>query len=192
MGLYDGNRYKSGATVIRMLIDVVSKNGNLLLSIPVKGNGTFTFKAFSIAEPSYSGEVEKVTLLGGGDVEFTHGINGLTIKVPNTKPNDIAPVFRITFKADNLSAYELLQDLIQAVDAASEEEAVAAREALMSAYRSFLNDGVNKGGAFSGIIEANLQPPFGRRTLATGGTQEISNLKSTISPVGVLAIPSKV
>jgi len=74
-----------------------------------------------------------VTLLGGGDVEFTHGINGLTIKVPNTKPNDIAPVFRITFKADNRSAYELLQDLIQAVDAASEEEAVAAREALMSA-----------------------------------------------------------
>ena len=178
-GVYNGNRYKSGATVIRMLIDVVAKNGNLLLSIPVRGNGTiddkerrvladikawldingegiygtrmwktfgegplaeaanpmnaqgfnegqaysardvryvtkdgavyatimawpatgdFTFKAFSTAEPSYSGEVEKVTLLGGGDVEFTHGVNGLTIKVPNTKPNDIAPVFRITFK----------------------------------------------------------------------------------------------
>ena len=138
-GVYNGNRYKSSATVIRMLIDVVAKNGNLLLSIPVRGNGTanprnaqgfnegqaysardvryvtkdgavyatimawpatgdFTFKAFSTAEPSYSGEVEKVTLLGGGDVEFTHGVNGLTIKVPNTKPNDIAPVFRITFK----------------------------------------------------------------------------------------------
>jgi len=180
-GVYDGNRYKSGATVIRMLIDVVSKNGNLLLSVPVKGDGTiddkerkvladikawlevngesiygtrmwktfgegplaeaanpmnaqgfnegqaysaqdvryvtkdgavyatimawpaagdFTFKAFSIAESSYSGEVEKVTLLGSGDVEFTHAIDGLTVKVPDTRPNAIAPVFRITFKAD--------------------------------------------------------------------------------------------
>lgn len=278
-GVYNNNGYKSGATVIRMLIDVVSKNGNLLLSIPVKGNGTiddkerkvladikawmdinsesiygtrmwktfgegplaeaanpmnaqgfnegqaysaqdvryvtkddavyatimawptagdFTFKAFSIAESSYSGEVEKVTLLGGGDVEFTHGINGLTIKVPDTKPNAIAPVFRITFKADNRSAYELLQDLIKAVDAASEsattqvqayntgklspakleqlreavsnakaitatasdDEASVAREVLMAAYRSFLNDGVNKGGAFSGVIEANLTTEY--------------------------------
>ena len=276
---YNNNRYKSGATVIRMLIDVVSKNGNLLLSIPVKGNGSiddkerkvladikawmdinsesiygtrmwktfgegplaeaanpmnaqgfnegqaysaqdvryvekkgtvyatimawpaageFTFKAFSIAESSYSGEVEKVTLLGGGNVEFTHGINGLTIKVPNTKPNDIAPVFRITFKAENRSAYELLQDLIHAVESAaseaatkampyntgklnpaklqqlkdaaakaktvtsasSENDVVAAREALMSAYRSFLNDGMNKGGAFSGVVEANLTKQY--------------------------------
>lgn len=38
--VYDQNRYKSAATVIRMLVDVVSKNGNLLLSIPVKGDGT--------------------------------------------------------------------------------------------------------------------------------------------------------
>ncbi|MFT7772202.1 alpha-L-fucosidase [Roseateles sp.] len=31
--------YKSAETVIRMLIDVVSKNGNLLLNVPVKGDG---------------------------------------------------------------------------------------------------------------------------------------------------------
>lgn len=67
-------------------------------------------KAFSIAEPSYSGEVDKVTLLGGGDVEFTHGIDGLTIQVPTTKPNSIAPVFRITFKEDDRTAYELLSE----------------------------------------------------------------------------------
>ncbi|WP_044110336.1 alpha-L-fucosidase [Xylanibacter brevis] len=181
--VYNRNGYKSGATVIRMLIDVVSKNGNLLLSIPVKGNGTiddkerivladikawmdvnsesiygtrpwktfgegplaeaanpmnaqgfnegqaysaqdvryvekdgvvyatimawpeagaFNFKAFSIAEKSYSGEVEKVTLLGVGDVEFTQGIDGLTVIIPSTRPNPIAPVFRITFKNKRL------------------------------------------------------------------------------------------
>lgn len=36
----DNNQYKSAETVIRMLVDIVSKNGNLLLSIPVRGNGT--------------------------------------------------------------------------------------------------------------------------------------------------------
>jgi alpha-L-fucosidase len=33
-------QYKSVAQVVNMLIDVVSKNGNLLLSIPVRGDGT--------------------------------------------------------------------------------------------------------------------------------------------------------
>ena len=42
--VYNKNRYKSGATVIRMLIDVVSKNGNLLLSIPVRSDGTIDDK----------------------------------------------------------------------------------------------------------------------------------------------------
>lgn len=41
---YDRNRYKSAATVIKMLVDVVSKNGNLLLSVPVKGDGTIDDK----------------------------------------------------------------------------------------------------------------------------------------------------
>ena len=276
---YNNNGYKSGATVVRMLIDVVSKNGNLLLSIPVKGNGTidskerqvladikawmdinsesiygtrlwktfgegplaeavnpmtaqgfnegqaysaqdvryvekdgtvyatimawpaaggFTFKAFSIAESSYSGEVDKVTLLGGGEVEFTHDINGLTVQIPSTKPNNIAPVFRITFKADSRSAYDQLQDLIEGVESYVQHAALsaqpyntgklspakldqlreaiakaksvpagsaddvcnAAREELAAAYRLFLSDGVNKGGAFSGVIEANLTTQY--------------------------------
>lgn len=291
---YNNNGYKSGATVIRMLIDVVSKNGNLLLSIPVKGNGTiddkerkvladikawmdinsesiygtrmwktfgegplaeaanpmnaqgfnegqaysaqdvryvqkdgvvyatimawpsaedFTFKAFSIVEPSYSGEVEKVTLLGGGDVEFSHGISGLTIKVPSAKPNSIAPVFRIVFKADARSAYEQLQSLIEGVEAAAneavpqvqpyntgkispakynllleaiakaksvpvgstDEECDAARETLAAAYCSFLSDGKNKGGVFSGVVEANLTAQYlveaSDFTRSAGGTK---------------------
>lgn len=38
--VYYNDQYKSATQVIQMLVDVVSKNGNLLLSIPVKGNGT--------------------------------------------------------------------------------------------------------------------------------------------------------
>ena len=188
----NNTNYKSAEMVISMLIDIVSKNGNLLLSVPVRGNGTidqnernvlagikawmdinsesiygtrtwktfgegplaeaanpmtaqgfnegqsysskdvryverndtvyatimrwpsagdFTFKAFSIAEASYSGEVDKVELLGYGAVDFRQDISGLTVGVPATKPNNIAPVFRVTFKQDNRSAYEVLQSM---------------------------------------------------------------------------------
>jgi alpha-L-fucosidase len=199
--VYNNNGYKSGATVVRMLIDVVSKNGNLLLSIPVRANGTiddkeqavladikawmdinsesiygtrlwktfgegplaeaanpmnaqgfnegqaysaqdvryvekngvvyatimawpeagdFTFKAFSITETSYSGEVDKVELLGAGEVAFTQSIEGLTVSVPATKPNGIAPVFRVTFKNDSRTAYEVLQSMIGEMETAVE------------------------------------------------------------------------
>ena len=39
-GTYERNGYKSAGQVVRMLVDIVSKNGNLLLSVPVRGNGT--------------------------------------------------------------------------------------------------------------------------------------------------------
>jgi alpha-L-fucosidase len=176
--VYNGNRYKSGATVIRMLIDVVSKNGNLLLNIPIKSDGTIddkerqvladikawmdinsesiyetrpwktfgegplaeasnpmnaqgfnegqsysaqdvryvekkgivyatimawpdsgsvTFKALSLSDKKAS-KVKQVSLLGHGKVRFSQDGNGLTVEVPTQHPNDIAPVFKVTFK----------------------------------------------------------------------------------------------
>ncbi|QJB31921.1 alpha-L-fucosidase [Chitinophaga oryzae] len=47
---FDGKWYKSGKTVIQTLVDVVSKNGNLLLNIPVKGNGAIDDQEKAILE----------------------------------------------------------------------------------------------------------------------------------------------
>ena len=38
-GIYDRKRYKSAASVVRMLADIVSKNGNLMLSVPLRRDG---------------------------------------------------------------------------------------------------------------------------------------------------------
>lgn len=48
--VYENNRYKTGKTVIHMLVDVVSKNGNLLLNVPVRGDGTIDEKEIAVLE----------------------------------------------------------------------------------------------------------------------------------------------
>jgi alpha-L-fucosidase len=48
--LYDSSGYKSAKQVVQRLADVVSKNGNLLLNIPVRGDGTIDDKEEAILD----------------------------------------------------------------------------------------------------------------------------------------------
>lgn len=49
-GVYERGDYKTAKTVVQTLVDVVSKNGNLMLNIPVRGDGTIDEKERKIVE----------------------------------------------------------------------------------------------------------------------------------------------
>jgi len=48
--IFDKHHYKSARTVMQTLADVVSKNGNLLLSVPVRGDGTIDSDEVAVVE----------------------------------------------------------------------------------------------------------------------------------------------
>jgi len=48
--LFDNKGYKTARTVIHTLIDVVSKNGNLLLNVPVRGDGAIDSEELAVVE----------------------------------------------------------------------------------------------------------------------------------------------
>lgn len=48
--IYERSSYKSAKQVVQRLADVVSKNGNLLLSVPVRGDGTIDEKEEAIVD----------------------------------------------------------------------------------------------------------------------------------------------
>lgn len=54
----------------------------------------FTFRSFAPGEHQQPG-VDSVELLGYGPVTFGMSETGLTVGIPETQPNAIAPVFRI-------------------------------------------------------------------------------------------------
>jgi alpha-L-fucosidase len=49
-GLYERDGYKTAKTVIQTLVDIVSKNGNLMLNVPVRGDGTIDEKERKVVE----------------------------------------------------------------------------------------------------------------------------------------------
>ncbi len=46
--IYERDAYKSASDVVKLLVDIVSKNGNLLLSVPLRADGTFDEKEEAI------------------------------------------------------------------------------------------------------------------------------------------------
>jgi alpha-L-fucosidase len=48
--VYENHRYKTAKTVIHSLIDIVSKNGTMLLSVPVRGDGTIDSDETAVVE----------------------------------------------------------------------------------------------------------------------------------------------
>ena len=50
INVFDRDGYKDAKTVVHTLIDIVSKNGSLLLSVPLRGDGTPDARAIEIVE----------------------------------------------------------------------------------------------------------------------------------------------
>ena len=77
----------------------VQRNDTLFATIlRWPSDASFTFKSLGTGSEYGCGKVRKVELLGYGKVKASQNAEGLTVEVPSTHPNEIAPVFCITFK----------------------------------------------------------------------------------------------
>ncbi|PTY07112.1 alpha-L-fucosidase [Opitutaceae bacterium EW11] len=113
-GVLDNHGYKSARTVIQTLIDVVSKNGNLLLNVPLKGDGTPDADEIAILEGiaawmQINQEAIHGTrpwkLLGEGpQLAATEATSGSNFNEDKTKPFTAEDI-RFTSKGDVLYAF---------------------------------------------------------------------------------------
>ncbi|MBQ8283358.1 MAG: alpha-L-fucosidase [Paraprevotella sp.] len=120
-GVYDRNEYKSAATVIKMLIDVVSKNGNLLMSVPVRGDGSIDEKEVAILKDikawmDINGEsifgTRPWTVFGEGpnaessnplnNQGFNEGVNYVAEDIRYVKKGDVVYVTALGWSANNV------------------------------------------------------------------------------------------
>lgn len=102
-GFNEGNNYSSRD------VRFVQRNDTVFATIMRwPASETFSFASFSMTSEYYSGKVESVQLLGHGDVAFTEHLEGVTVTLPETKPNEIAPVFRFVFDNSEVTLSEII------------------------------------------------------------------------------------
>ena len=121
--LFERHAYKSADTVIKLLVDIVSKNGNLLLNIPVRGDGTIDADERAVVETvagwmAVHGRAIFGTrpwkVFGEGPTKVRGGMFTERPSTPFT-PDDI----RFTAKGDTLYAFLLARPIGNAVTIAS-------------------------------------------------------------------------
>jgi len=114
-GVYERNGYKSAKTVVHMLADVVSKNGNMLLSVPLRGNGLPDEKELAIVEGiadwmTINGKAIHATrpwkVFGEGPATEGAPLSAQGFNEGRGKPTTAAD-FRFTTKGDTVYAIEL-------------------------------------------------------------------------------------
>ena len=112
--LFDQHRYKTTAQVIQMLIDIVSKNGNLLLNIPLRGDGSIDDDELKVlhgiaewmgpnGQAIFATRPWKIYGEGPSTVAVTRGQFGGARDVRPYTPED----FRFTAKGETLFAFAM-------------------------------------------------------------------------------------
>jgi alpha-L-fucosidase len=130
-GVFEGHHYKPASSVIHRLCDIVSKNGNLLLSVPVRGDGTIDADERKIVEDigvwmARNGEAIHGTrpwrVYGEGPTRVSGGMFSEGNSQPMT-PDDI----RFTTQGGALYAIALgwPRDGVMRIQTLAEESAVA-------------------------------------------------------------------
>lgn len=104
--------YKSAATVVRMLIDVVSKNGNLLLSIPLNADGEYDSREAAVLDGIEAWmKINGESIYGTrtwekcfGEGPLAEAVNGMTAQGFNEGQNYTSADVRYVTKNDTIYA----------------------------------------------------------------------------------------